>query len=260
MHRELAHADAPVSQLPPHSEARKTVASYCRSVRDEGSRARRSRLRLAKRVLQCEKGVMRDQLYSILDRPWVYALAQKLLAPGAEHALTHHIREMLSSLPIGDPLLDLGCGPQSWLSCLGLTPVGLDLNSSYMKAYQNLGGSGIVATAAKVPFRDESFVGVWSIGLLHHLPDDIARAALTEAIRVCRPCGYVVILDAVVPPSVWRRPLAAFIRRLDRGAFMRSEEAIWALLPGRDKWNSTRFTYAATGLEMLACVLRKSNG
>ena len=41
---------------------------------------------------------------------------------------------------------------------------------------------------------------------------------------------------------------------------MRREEAVQALLPGRDKWELTRFTFAATGLEMLACVLRKSSG
>ena len=204
--------------------------------------------------------MMRDQLYSILDRPWVYGLARKLLAPGAEHALTRHIRKILSSLPPGDPLLDLGCGPKSWLSYLGLSPVGLDLSPSYIKSYRNRGESGVVASAANVPFQDESFAGVWSIGLLHHLPDDIARAALTEAIWVCRPGGYVAILDAVVPRSVWKRPLAAFIRRLDRGAFMRREEAVRALLPGRDKWEFARFTFAATGLEMLACVLRKSSG
>jgi SAM-dependent methyltransferase len=214
--------------------------------------------------MQCdvskEAFVMRDQLYSILDRPWAFRFARKVLAPGAEHALTGHIREMLSSLPAGDPLLDLGCGPRSWLFYLGLRPVGLDLSPSYVKSYQNLGASGIVATAANVPFRSESFAGVWSIGLLHHLPEDVARAALTEAIRVCRPGGYVAVLDAVTPRSVRERPLAAFIRRLDRGAFMRNEESLRSLLPACDKWESTRFTFAATGLEMLACVLRKSSG
>jgi len=203
---------------------------------------------------------MGDQLYSILDRPWIYALARKILAPGMERVLTRHLREMLSSLPPGDQLLDLGCGPKSWLSYLGLRPVGLDLSPSYMKSYQYLGGSGVVATAAKVPFQDESFDGVWSIGLLHHLPDDTAHAAITEAMRVCRPDGYVAILDAVLPRSVWERPVAAFIRRLDRGAFIRSEEAMRALLPDSSKWKSTRFTFAATGLEMLGCVLCKSSG
>jgi hypothetical protein len=59
--------------------------------------------------------------------------------------------------------------------------------------------------------------------------------------RVCHPDGYVAILDAVLPRSVWERPVAAFIRRLDRGAFIRSEEAMRALLPGSSKWKSTRF-------------------
>jgi SAM-dependent methyltransferase len=199
---------------------------------------------------------MRDRIYRILDRPWVYALAQQLFAPGAERTLTRHIRELIGSLPIGDPLLDLGCGPDSWLRRVGMRPIGLDLNPSYMQAYRHYGPFGVVGTAAQVPFGNGTFTGVWSVGLLHHLPDEIARATLNEAIRVCRLGGYVAILDAVLPHSSWRRPLAALIRRFDRGTHMRREEALRALLPGHDNWACTRFTYAATGLEMLACVWR----
>jgi ubiquinone/menaquinone biosynthesis C-methylase UbiE len=202
---------------------------------------------------------MHGHIYQILDRPWVYALAQKVIAPGAEYAVTRHIRRVARSFPSGDRLLDLGCGPDSWLRRLGLRPIGLDLNPSYMRAYRHLGESGVVATAGNVPFRDESFAGVWSIGLLHHLPDEIARATLNEAVRVCCSSGYVVVLDAVMPYSSWRRPLAAMIRKLDRGALIRCEDALQALLPDRDKWTCTRFTYAATGLEMLSCVLSRPN-
>jgi SAM-dependent methyltransferase len=197
---------------------------------------------------------MTYNVYRILDRPAVYALAQHILAPGQEAIITQRIQDMLSHLPAGGPLLDLGCGPKSWLNRVGLKPCGLDLNPTYVAEYRSLGGVGIVASGARIPFQDHSFEGVWSIGLLHHLSDDMARAALREAIRVCRRGGYVAILDGVMPTAPWRRPLATIIRKLDRGGFMRSEEALKALLPDRQNWACTRFTFAITGLEMLACI------
>jgi SAM-dependent methyltransferase len=192
--------------------------------------------------------------YRILDRPAVYALAQNIFAPGQDTRITQRIRDMLSDLPEGGSLLDLGCGPQSWLTRVGLKPCGLDISPSYVAKYRSLGGLGVVGSAAQVPFQDRSFEGVWSVGLLHHLPDDLAGATLREGLRVCRRGGYVAILDAVQPTVPWRQPLATIIRKMDRGKFIRSEEALKALLPDPQKWTCARFTFATTGLEMLACL------
>ena len=197
---------------------------------------------------------MTFDLYRMLDRPEVYALAQNIFAPGQDARITRRIRDMLSGLPDQESLLDLGCGPQSWLARVGLKPYGLDINPSYVAEYRNRGGRGVVASAAQVPFQDRSFAGVWSVGLLHHLSDDVAAMAVREAIRVCRRGGYVAILDAVTPAVPWRQPLAAIIRKMDRGRFMRSEQALQALLPDAPSWTCSRFTFAATGLEMLACL------
>jgi hypothetical protein len=76
----------------------------------------------------------------------------------------------------------------------------------------------------------------------------------SEAVRVCRPGGYCEILDAVKPVSYWRRPVAALIRRLDRGEFMRSSEELLSLLSRVGEWRSTRLTQAATGLELVGNI------
>jgi SAM-dependent methyltransferase len=44
-----------------------------------------------------------------------------------------------------------------------------------------------VGDAARLPFRDESFDGIWCIGALHHMP--AWRQAVAEAGRVLRPGG-----------------------------------------------------------------------
>lgn len=200
---------------------------------------------------------MRDLIYSVLDRPWLYNLATSVLAPGAEAAVKQKMSALLARLPSGEPLLDIGCGPYSWLNGLGVKPVGLDLNPQYMAAHDSAETPGVVASADSIPFKAASFAGVWSIGLFHHLPDEVALGALNEAKRVCRDGGYIAILDAVLPESVLRRPIAAAIRRMDRGEFMRKEARWRALLGSTGTWECERFTYSRTGLEMLVSVLRK---
>jgi SAM-dependent methyltransferase len=203
---------------------------------------------------------VRASIYRVLDQPVVYKAAQVVFAPGADYLLTRRIAALLESLPEGEDLLDLGCGPASWLFRCGLKPTGVDINPIYVDSYRANGATAYVASAAEAPFEDQSFDGIWCVGLLHHLPDDLARAVVREAERLCRPGGYVAILDAVLPRSAWRRPLAAGIRAMDRGEFMRRELELRAVLTPDADWEVHRFTYAGTGLEMLSCVLRKPSG
>jgi SAM-dependent methyltransferase len=196
-------------------------------------------------------------LYRVLDHPLVYNVAQQIFAPGATTSLTRYIATLIETLPPGEPLLDVGCGPQSWLSRVGHSPIGVDIEPAYVEAYNAAGGRATLGSADAIPHDDASFAGVWSIGVLHHLPDAVVSAAMAEAIRVCQPGGYVAILDAVLPVSAARRPVAALIRRMDRGQHMRQEPALRALLDPFGRWNYERFTYSATGLEMLACLYRR---
>lgn len=108
-------------------------------------------------------------------------------------------------------------------------------------------------SAVALPFSDGSFDGVWSVGLLHHLPDDMARQAVREMVRVCCPSGYIVILDAVLPDPIWRRPLAYALRRADRGKFVRRENEFKTILPPDKCFATERFTYTYNGLEVLVC-------
>jgi SAM-dependent methyltransferase len=195
--------------------------------------------------------------YRVLNHPLAYNAAQRVFAPGGEASLTNYIASLTDALVTDGPLLDVGCGPRSWLWRVGLRPVGVDIEPAYVDAYIRAGGQATLGSADAIPHGDASFAGVWSIGVLHHLADAMVAGAIGEAIRVCRPGGYVAMLDAVLPTSPWRRPLAAFIRRLDRGRHMRQEGALRSLLDPFGRWHYTRFTYSATGLEMLACLHRR---
>lgn len=201
--------------------------------------------------------MIKSFLYGVLDRPFLYRLTQHVFAPGAERFLVQEIQQATKELPMSGVILDIGCGPSSWLTRLGYNPVGLDICHQYSTAYHESGGAAITGSAMSLPCSDKTFNAVWSIGVLHHLPDDSAQLAIMEMMRVCRTGGFVVVLDAVVPVSPWLRPIAYFVRKLDRGAFVRNQRGVESLLFNRKVWSVRRFTYAYNGLEMVMAVYRK---
>ena len=192
-----------------------------------------------------------------ISPPFAYHLTQRLAAPGAERALRAMLARWLAENPAPGRCLDVGCGPRSWLWDVGLQAYGVDVSEAAVAAYRRRGGTAVVASATALPFADGAFDSVWSFGLLHHLPDGAAQRAVAEMQRVTRAGGCTVVFDAVLPRAAWRRPVAALLRRLDRGRWMRTEAALTALLTPPAAWESTRLTYALTGLEGLLATFHK---
>jgi SAM-dependent methyltransferase len=202
-----------------------------------------------------ERGIqIKDSfIYRLLEQPWLYRLCQGVLAAGQERYITDGVRQLLTELPPAGQVLDVGCGPASWLWKVDMRPVGLDFSLPCATAYAQSGNFGVAGSAAALPFRTAAFDSVWSFGLLHHLPNDMARLAVMEMMRVCRPTGYVVVFDAVLPESAWDRPLAYMLRRADRGKFVRRQNEFKRILPAYDSFTIRRFTFTYTGLEALLC-------
>ena len=193
--------------------------------------------------------------YRILDIPFVYRLTQSLLAPGAYHYLNSRIKNIFGTLPYASKILDIGCGPKSFLWNAGLNPIGLDLSPSYAIAYKE-GGNCVVGSSDNLPFADNSFQGIFSIGLLHHLPNKVAKKTITEMQRISS--GYIIILDSVFPIRPWRRPIAYFMRRMDRGKYVRYQDDLLSLLPKQSEWIIDRFTYSLFGYELIECTSHSS--
>jgi len=195
----------------------------------------------------------------LLDQPGFYRLVQNLLAYGSSHLVSSHIQTLRAKLPTPEHILDIGCGPKSWLWQAGAHPIGIDLTYSYCKAFHAKTEPAVMGSANGLPFPSGSFAEVWSIGMFHHLSDTLAQQALDEMLRVCRWNGSVVIFDAVLPVRAWQRPLAYALRRADRGRFVRSQPAFELLLPQRSHWSVERAAYSHTGLEIVICQFLKSS-
>lgn len=194
-------------------------------------------------------------IYRVLDVPWVYRLAQIVLAPGQHRLLTRIFRETAREFPAARRILDVGCGPSSWLWRIGTRPIGLDFSVSYVHHYVRRGGAAVAATASAIPFADSSFDQIWSFGLLHHLSDEDVRLTLDEMRRVTRSGGPMVVMDAVLPRSAGR-PVAYALRKLDRGGRVRSE-AHHRILLG-EGWTIDRALMAYNGLEVTVAIRRAS--
>ena len=194
-------------------------------------------------------------IYGVLNVPAAYRLSQMLLAPGTgryfERALS-----ALCDLSDGRQWLDVGCGPEPRIPAPAGGLVALDLSERYVKALDGERTRPCVGDAARLPFRAGSFGAVWSVGLLHHLPDPLAAAAVAEMTRVCAGDGVIRIFDAVLPEPWWARPHAYGLRRADRGRFMRTQAQLAGLLPATAAWRVERETYTLTGLELLLCTGR----
>lgn len=198
-----------------------------------------------------------EKIYKILDLPVIYRFVGRILVPGGGKNISRFIQARLQHISAGEKILDVGCGPYSRLTQAGLLPIGLDLAYSYIAAYNCNNTPGVVASAKEIPFTENCFDSVWSIGMFHHLSGEIARSAMREMVRVCKQGGHVIIMDNVFPKHVWRHPIAALVRKMDRGRFVRSQSSFEMLLPEGSRWKIERVVYSYIGAELLICQFDK---
>ena len=197
-------------------------------------------------------------IYRILEHPWVFRASQHVLAPGMDRIVTGHLVKIMAGVPGAAKILDVGCGPSSWLWKLGRQPVGLDLCHAYVRKFRLTDKKCVTASAAALPFAADSFDMVFSFCLLHHLPEDLAGHVAREMIRVTRPGGRVVVFDPVLPHYPWLRPVAWAICKLDRGRFIRSQADLESRILQTAAWSTKRITHSYLGTEGLFCLLEKA--
>lgn len=112
------------------------------------------------------------------------------------------VEQMLApSQASGKRVLDVGCGNGYMLAKFarsGTTVVGIDLTAKALdvtKKRMKLSGLTAKLTqadSADLPFADQSFDVVYSLGVLHHSPD--TEKSFREIHRVLRPGGEIVVM------------------------------------------------------------------
>ncbi len=93
--------------------------------------------------------------------------------------------------------LDLGCGLGMQVRAMrerGYRVVGIDTSHGLVTRARRAGEPVVTGSALSLPFADGSLDFVYTIGVLHHLPDSAAQlAAVAEVHRVLRPGGRLVV-------------------------------------------------------------------
>ena len=100
----------------------------------------------------------------------------------------------------GKALLDIGCGQGKLSRALakrGASVTGVDPQEAILvlarknapdATFEQAGGEAL-------PFADNTFDGAVMLNSLHHVPEDVIDAGLTEAMRVLKPGGIYLILE-----------------------------------------------------------------
>lgn len=109
---------------------------------------------------------------------------------GVEAALIAFVGE-----PVGQRVLEIGCGTGHWLQVLGdrgVRVTGLDVSTHMLAHARDRAPEAGLAqgSAERLPWVRESFDRVVSINAFHHFQDKVAF--LAEAMRVLRPGGLLM--------------------------------------------------------------------
>jgi SAM-dependent methyltransferase len=171
--------------------------------------------------------VIRRLLARIAANPRVYDIIQ---ASAGDDVVQQKLAECLGALPVGSRLIELGGGTGLAAGSArdDVVYVCLDLDAGKLERFvrQNRGARAVAADATRCPIQTGVVDAVMAVKVTHHLDDAQLATMISEAARIVRPGGTLIVVDAVRTDRVASRVLW----KLDRGAHPRRAEAVQAAL------------------------------
>lgn len=170
----------------------------------------------------------------------VYDLFEPVLLLGKQAEYDTAIVTLLD-LKKEDRVLDIGCGTGVLTKMIAdrLNPgkgglsMGIDAAAGMIRVARKKRGNPAcrfeTAAAEDLPFENESFDSIVSSLFFHHVPLDLKEKALSEAYRVLRPGGKLIIADMHIPSTFMGR----LVSHVSRWFFMQPQigENIRGVMP-----------------------------
>ena len=163
----------------------------------------------------------------LLGSPALYDLVQLV---AGERQFRRHLVPHVRTLPAGCSLVDIGGG--TGLSQQGFAVgsyVCMDVDFGKLRRFRG-GRSGrlaVVGDATACPFAANTLDAVLCAKVVHHLTDSALEAMLAESVRILKPGGALILVDAV-RTTHWT---SRMLWRLDRGSCPRTAAEISVALP-----------------------------
>ncbi|WP_433598097.1 class I SAM-dependent methyltransferase [Nocardia sp. CA-135953] len=132
---------------------------------------------------------------------WFY---DRTVAGSVSASQAHLVDSLLADVAIGGSVLDVGCGGGHLALAIAergddVSVVGVDLSEDQVARATRRAANVRdrvrfeVASALNLPFADDSFSTVVSVGSIKHWPD--RRRGMAEMVRVLRPGGRLTVLE-----------------------------------------------------------------
>lgn len=106
-----------------------------------------------------------------------------------------------------EKILDVGCGQGDFLAAckdIRVTAMGIDADGDYINFCKKRGYNVKIGDIYRIPYRKESYDGVFSQSVFEHLTDPLK--AIGEINRVLKPGGLVIISTPTPSSSFWDDP------------------------------------------------------
>lgn len=174
---------------------------------------------------------MTSLLDHISEMPQVWNLLRRIVENGFRGEKRVIEQELAPWGDVGQrEFLDFGCGTGEFAPCFPAAHyVGIDVSAVYTRfAGRTYAGRFLTSSGQHLALGRQHFDAALVLGVLHHLPDELARACMLELYRVLRPGATALVMEDVPPPDVWNIAGHA-MHWVDRGGFIRSEADYRAL-------------------------------
>jgi len=164
-------------------------------------------------------------LYALLRIPSIYSGLQSVL--GATRAQQRFVDEFVKPTE-NCTIIDFGAGTASIRTSLPLNCnyIAIEPNELYCQSIRDSYPDGsvevVVGDVEALSQFNQSADTVLVVAVLHHLPDDEAKAVFAAAAQALRPGGRMVTLDNCYHTS--QSIISRTLTRLDRGPFVRRPE------------------------------------
>ncbi|MGN6144069.1 MAG: class I SAM-dependent methyltransferase [Mesorhizobium sp.] len=196
-------------------------------------------------------------IHRLVTMPGVYDWIQRLL--GGPQAREKIASELFSDAT-GMSILEIGCGPGTWVPYLPefKSYLGLDWNEKHIVSARDRYGSDKVqfATADISELRqsENGYDVVLGVGILHHLDDKAARSVLQKSAATLSPGGIYIGLEPVYHRR--QNPIAKVLKMLDSGRNIRREDQYRSLLESNFPKVETRVETTIMRVPYSHCLIR----